>query len=39
MAMIEPFIGKPGSAHSIVNYIPHDNFVAMINAFHKFWVY
>jgi hypothetical protein len=25
-----------GSAHSIVNYIPHENFVAMINAFHKY---
>ena len=24
-----------GSAHSIVNYIPHENFIAMINAFHK----
>jgi hypothetical protein len=28
-----------GSAHSIVNYIPHENFVAMINAFHKYGVY
>jgi len=28
-----------GSSHSIVNYIPHDNFVTMINAFHKFGVY
>jgi uroporphyrinogen decarboxylase len=24
-----------GSSHSIVNYIPHENFVAMINAFHR----
>ncbi len=24
-----------GSAHSVVNYIPHENFIAMINAFHK----
>ena len=36
---------KPGgrwiaaSAHSIVNYIPHENFVAMINAFHKYGLY
>lgn len=28
-----------GSAHSIVNYIPHENFLAMINAFHKYGVY
>jgi hypothetical protein len=28
-----------GSAHSIVNYIPHENFVAMINAIHKHGVY
>ena len=28
-----------GSAHSVVNYIPHDNFVAMINAFHKYGIY
>jgi 5-methyltetrahydrofolate--homocysteine methyltransferase len=32
---------KPGggyvacSSHSIVNYIPHENFIAMINAIHK----
>ena len=25
-----------GSSHSIVNYIPHENFVAMINAIHKY---
>jgi uroporphyrinogen decarboxylase len=28
-----------GSSHSIVNYIPHENFVSMINAFHKFGAY
>lgn len=28
-----------GSSHSIVNYIPHDNFIAMINAFHKYGSY
>ena len=33
---------KPGgrweaaSSHSIVNYVPHENFVAMINALHKY---
>ena len=36
---------KPGgrwiaaSAHSVVNYIPHENFIAMINAFHKYGLY
>ena len=36
---------KPGgrwvamSSHSIVNYIPHENFITMINAFHKYGVY
>ena len=28
-----------GSSHSIVNYIPHENFVAMINAIHKYGLY
>ena len=28
-----------GSSHSIVNYIPHENFIAMINAIHKHGVY
>ena len=28
-----------GSAHSIVNYIPHENLIAMINAFHKYGQY
>jgi uroporphyrinogen-III decarboxylase len=36
---------KPGgrweaaSSHSIVNYIPHENFVTMINAIHKYGRY
>jgi hypothetical protein len=36
---------KPGgrweaaSSHSIVNYIPHENFVTMINALHKYGRY
>jgi uroporphyrinogen decarboxylase len=28
-----------GSSHSIVNYIPHENFLAMINAFHEYGTY
>ena len=28
-----------GSSHSVVNYIPHENFVAMINAIHKYGTY
>ena len=28
-----------GSSHSIVNYIPHENFIAMINAIHKYGAY
>ena len=28
-----------GSSHSIVNYLPHENFVAMINTIHKCGVY
>jgi uroporphyrinogen decarboxylase len=27
------------SAHSVVNYIPHENFLTMINAFHKYGAY
>jgi uroporphyrinogen decarboxylase len=28
-----------GSSHSIVNYIPHQNFITMINAIHKYGQY
>jgi methylmalonyl-CoA mutase cobalamin-binding domain/chain len=28
-----------GSSHSIVNYIPHDNYIAMLNAIHRYGVY
>jgi 5-methyltetrahydrofolate--homocysteine methyltransferase len=28
-----------GSSHSIVNYIPHENFIAMLNAVHKYGAY
>lgn len=28
-----------GSSHSIVNYIPHENFLTMINTFHREGVY
>ena len=24
------------SSHSVVNYIPHENFITMINAIHKY---
>ncbi len=27
------------SSHSIVNYIPHENFIAMINAIHRYGAY
>jgi len=28
-----------GSSHSIVNYIPHENFITMLNAIHKYGLY
>ena len=28
-----------GSSHSIVNYIPHENFIAMLNAIHRYGAY
>jgi len=28
-----------GSSHSIVNYIPHDNFITMLNAIHEYGQY
>jgi uroporphyrinogen decarboxylase len=28
-----------GSSHSIVNYIPHENFITMINGIHKYGKY
>jgi len=28
-----------GSSHSITNFVPHENFVAMINAFHRYGMY
>jgi methylmalonyl-CoA mutase cobalamin-binding domain/chain len=28
-----------GSSHSIVNYVPHENFIAMLNAIHKYGAY
>lgn len=30
---------EAASSHSIVNYIPHENFITMINAFHKYGRY
>jgi len=28
-----------GSSHSIVNYVPHENFISMLNAIHRYGVY
>ena len=28
-----------GSSHSIVNYVPYENFIAMINAIHRYGAY
>jgi len=28
-----------GSSHSIGNFIPHENFIAMLNAIHQYGVY
>ena len=28
-----------GSSHSIVNYVPHENFIAMLNAIHRYGAY
>jgi len=28
-----------GSSHSITNFVPHDNFIAMINATHRYGAY
>jgi uroporphyrinogen decarboxylase len=40
MDVLKPGYGYiAGSSHSIVNYIPYENFVAMINAIHKYGVY
>jgi uroporphyrinogen-III decarboxylase len=30
---------EAASSHSIVNYIPHENFVTMINAIHRYGLY
>lgn len=30
---------EASSSHSVVNYIPHENFITMINAFHKYGRY
>ncbi len=28
-----------GSSHSIVNYVPHENFITMLNTIHRYGVY
>lgn len=30
---------EAGTSHSVVNYIPHENFITMINALHKYGRY
>jgi len=36
MAVLKPGGGWiAGSSHSIVNYVPHHNFIAMLNAIHR----
>jgi len=40
MEVLKPGYGYvAGSSHSIVNYIPYENFVTMINAIHKYGRY
>lgn len=40
MEVLKPGYGYvAGSSHSIVNYIPYENFVTMINAIHKYGKY
>jgi len=40
MEILKPGYGYVAAcSHSIVNYIPHENFVAYINAIHKYGVY
>jgi uroporphyrinogen decarboxylase len=40
MEVLKPGYGYiAGSSHSVVNYIPHGNFTAMINAIHRYGVY
>ena len=28
-----------GSSHSITNFIPHENYIAMLNAIHRYGAY
>jgi uroporphyrinogen-III decarboxylase len=28
-----------GSSHSITNFVPHENYVAMLNAIHTYGIY
>ena len=40
MQVLKPGYGYvASSSHSIVNYIPHKNFITMINAIHKLGIY
>ena len=37
--MMEGGRWEAGSSHSIVNYIPHENYITMVNAIHKYGRY
>jgi uroporphyrinogen decarboxylase len=40
MEVLKPGYGYvAGSSHSIVNYIPHENYIAYINSIHKYGLY
>lgn len=40
MEILKPGYGYVATcSHSIVNYIPHENFIAYINAIHKYGIY
>jgi len=40
MKVLKPGYGYVAcSSHSIVNYIPFENFVTMINSIHKYGLY
>ena len=40
MEILKPVNGHGAScSHSMVNYIPHENFIAYINAIHKYGKY
>jgi uroporphyrinogen-III decarboxylase len=28
-----------GSSHSVTNFVPHENYIAMLNAIHRYGIY